>query len=570
VRKTTTLVLLVICGCPARSESPPAAGGTGPTATSEDVVISVVATNDLHGKVAYLPILAGYLANLRDVRAADGGGVVLVDAGDMFQGTLESNLNEGAVVIAAYNQMGYAAATIGNHEFDFGPAGEAPVPKQPGDDPRGALKARAAQAAFPFLAANLLDLSTGKRVDWPGVEASTVTEVAGVSVGLVGVATIETPYTTMPANFAGLEVMPLPETIEREARALRSRGAQIVIAIVHAGGSCAEFEDPEDLSSCRLDDELFRVVRALPRGVVDAVMAGHTHKGVAHFVNGIPVAESYCCGEAFSRIDLTFDRGDGKVVGARVQPPHDVCPGRAAPAECHPGEYEGKPVVSDGRVAALMREALARADEARKVPLGVTLTTPVVRARSAESALGNLFADLMLAARPGADIALNNSGSLRADWPAGPLTYGSLYETMPFDNRFATVRMRGRDLERLMAGNLKKSGGIFLIAGMHLRARCQGNTLEVEMLRNDDTVVGDDEEVTLLTSDYLASGGDGAISALNLPQGAVELQSGQPIRDAVADVLRARGGTISGDDPAIFDPAHPRFDFPGTRPVTCP
>lgn len=569
MRKVITLALLALLGCPSHSDSPPVAGGTGPAAASDTVVISVVATNDLHGKVAYLPIIAGYVANLRAERAAGGGGVVLVDAGDMFQGTLESNLNEGAAVIAAYNQMGYAAAAIGNHEFDFGPAGEAPVPKKPGDDPRGALKARAEQADFPFLAANLLDLKRGKRVDWPGFEASTMVEVAGVSVGIVGVATIETPYTTMPANFAGLEVMPLPETIEREADALRDRGAEVVVAVVHAGGQCDAFDDPRDLGSCHLEDELFRVVNALPRGLVDVVTAGHTHKGVAHLVNGVAVVEGYCCGTAFSRVDLSVDRTTKKVSGERIFPPHDVCPGRATAANCQPGEYEGKPVVADTRVAAVLREALARADEARKVSLGVTLTAPVKRARSEESALGNLFADLMLAARPDADIALNNSGSLRADWPAGVLTYGSLYETMPFDNRFATVHMHGRDLERLMAGNLRKSGGVFLISGMRLRARCNGGSLEVEMIRPNGTPVADDEEVTLLTSDYLASGGDGAISALNLPHDAIAIENGQPIRDAVAEVLRARGGVIDPKDPSIFDPAHPRFDFPGARPVTC-
>jgi hypothetical protein len=89
------------------------------------------------------------------------------------------------------------------------------------------------------------------------------------------------------------------------------------------------------------------------------------------------------------------------------------------------------------------------------------------------------------------------------------------------------------------------------------------------MLRPDGTPVADDEEVTLLTSDYLASGGDGAIGSLNLPQDAVEIHCGQTIRDAVAEVLRARGGSIDAGDRSIYDPEHPRFEFPGSRPVTC-
>ena len=98
---------------------------------------------------------------------------MLVDAGDMFQGTLESNIGEGAAVVRAYNVLRYDAAAIGNHEFDFGPVGPAPAPRTPADDPRGALKARAAEARFPFLAANLVDAATGAPPAWPNVRPTT-------------------------------------------------------------------------------------------------------------------------------------------------------------------------------------------------------------------------------------------------------------------------------------------------------------------------------------------------------------------------------------------------------------
>jgi 5'-nucleotidase len=86
---------------------------------SATVTISVVATTDLHGGVlprgerGGIALLGGYLRNLRAARLRDGGGVLLVDSGDMFQGTLESNLNEGAAVVRAYNALGYVATTIG-------------------------------------------------------------------------------------------------------------------------------------------------------------------------------------------------------------------------------------------------------------------------------------------------------------------------------------------------------------------------------------------------------------------------------------------------------------------------
>src|SRR6185369_2069740 len=108
--------------------------------------LTIMGTNDLHGALDRLPVLAGFVGNLRAARAADGGGVLLVDGGDMFQGTLESNLTEGADIVKAYNAIGYAAVAVGNHEFDYGPVGPAVTARTAQDDPRGALKARAGEA----------------------------------------------------------------------------------------------------------------------------------------------------------------------------------------------------------------------------------------------------------------------------------------------------------------------------------------------------------------------------------------------------------------------------------------
>src|SRR5260370_34602734 len=110
--------------------------------------LTIVGTNDLHGWIGGLPTFAGYLSILR---ADNPGGTLLLDAGDLFQGTLAANLSEGAVVIDAYNYLGYQATAIGNHEFDYGPEGPASVPQQPDDDPVGALKARLRQGGVPQL-----------------------------------------------------------------------------------------------------------------------------------------------------------------------------------------------------------------------------------------------------------------------------------------------------------------------------------------------------------------------------------------------------------------------------------
>src|SRR5262249_15696844 len=82
--------------------APPARGEPRSSPT-----LSVVGTNDLHGRIERVAVLAGYVEILRQVRKEDGGAVLLVDAGDMFQGTVESNTVEGASVVRAYNAVGY-------------------------------------------------------------------------------------------------------------------------------------------------------------------------------------------------------------------------------------------------------------------------------------------------------------------------------------------------------------------------------------------------------------------------------------------------------------------------------
>ena len=110
------------------------AGCATPQSVPDTVTITLVGLNDVHGELTAsderggLVSVSAYVDALREVRARDGGAVLLIDAGDMWQGTLESNLSEGEAVVDAYNALGVAAAAIGNHEFDFGPSGPRAIP----------------------------------------------------------------------------------------------------------------------------------------------------------------------------------------------------------------------------------------------------------------------------------------------------------------------------------------------------------------------------------------------------------------------------------------------------------
>jgi 5'-nucleotidase len=535
---------------------------TAHAAPPSEVTISVVGTSDLHGHIAALPWLGGYLENLRKVRKETGGAVVLLDAGDMFQGTLESNLAEGAPVVRAYNALGYSAAAIGNHEFDFGPAGPAPSPVAPGDDPRGALKARAAEAKFPFLAANVVDHRTGKPVAWPNVKPSTLIEAAGIKIGLIGGVTTATPRSALPANVAGLDFLPLATTFAREARRLRARGAKVVIVVVHEGGVCTDFAAPDTLDSCDAKSEIFAIARALPKGAVDAIVAGHTHQAVAQRVDGVPIVQSYCNGRAFGRVDLTVDRKSGKVVASHLEPPHDIC--QAGEAEsCWAGDYEGGPVRESEAISRLNAPAFAAAQTKGNEDLDVEVLRPLPHNRKQETALGNLLADLMRAARP-SDVAMINGGGMRAALPAGRLTYGKLYETFPFDNAFASLHLTAGEFRRLLARSLGHAQSQVSLSGVRVHAACGKGGLDVVLTRMDDSPMRDEEVLSLITTDFLATGGDGFFAGA-----AIDYEIGPPIRDAMADALHRRRGTLDPTDGALFDPAHPRFTLPGAVPIPC-
>jgi 2',3'-cyclic-nucleotide 2'-phosphodiesterase (5'-nucleotidase family) len=162
-------------------------------------------------------------------------------------------------------------------------------------------------------------------------------------------------------------------------------------------------------------------------------------------------------------------------------------------------------------------------------------------------------------------VALTNGGGLRADIPAGDLTYGGLYQAMPFDNRFAIVDLKGKHIRRLLTSNLQRGSGIFSWGGLVAKARCKGGSLVAD-IKIAGKPLADEQSYKLITSDFLASGGDGVIGRLKLPEGATTMTD-DIIRDGIAEVLRKRKGRV---DPAqLYSPARRRLDYEGDRPVEC-
>lgn len=580
------LLLSVLAACAAPQPEPPSplsSEGSPAHAERPPAVLTIIAISDFHGglepavelsasgaevEIGGAALMAAYIDA---IRAQAEGPVLILDGGDMFQGTLVSNSRQGMPVVEFYNHIGVAAAALGNHEFDFGPAApERAVALEPEDDPRGALREIIAAADYPILAANVfLEGRSPERPDW--LQPSVILEADGLRIGVVGVATPSTPATTIPLNVVGLEFDQPQGWVQSEAERLLAEGADHVIMIGHIGAGCRDFSDPYDLSSCR-DHELFEVLEGLPEGLLLAAVGGHTHQGVAHIVGGVPALQAFAQGRSIAWAELPLDGQE-----PRIHPPMRLCgqvlpegadgAGSCAPnqlsewdGELEPAHFLGREIAPDEAVAQLLEPELERVAGIRDESLGLEITETIRRAYREESALGNWIADMMLAAFQSfeeADVAVINAGGIRQELQAGMLSYGALFGVIPFDNRFASIELSGEELARIVRHGVVSPSSALLYSGLSFSAEgCALVSVEVGGEPLDES-----KTYRLITNDYLGAGGSG-FNSLGIEMGRFSTRwELPPVRDAIADVLRGGGGALSEAD--VFDPQAPRQRYEG-------
>ena len=201
------------------------AGAVSPT----PIPFTILHTNDFHGQLepsGSNPGAARVAQQIVNVRTAVGAAnTLLFDAGDEMQGSLLSNLQQGAPVIAYFNAIGYNAATFGNHEFDWGQA---------------TLGTRMAEATYPYLAANVtLKDGLGNCTWTPYGDAAWQVFTVGtapdqVNVGVIGVSSIETPYITIASATAGLCFRDPYEAIVQHYDALDA-ASDVIVVLSHLG-----------------------------------------------------------------------------------------------------------------------------------------------------------------------------------------------------------------------------------------------------------------------------------------------------------------------------------------------
>lgn len=531
-------VLLLALAC-ATAGHPPSA--TPPAVPAGPLHIVIVGTTDLHGwfnghdevSPDKTPVHYGGLATFATyvdaLRGANPGRVVVVDSGDLFQGTLESNLFEGEPVVDAYNAIGYAAAAVGNHEFDYGPVGPDSVARTAEEDPLGALKHIVARARFPFLAANMTERATGKTPSW--ARPYLIVNVGGVKVGIIGLSTPDTPNLTVEANVHALDFGdPIAATVTY-AHELRAKGVDAVIVIAHMGGRCKVIDqDPHDASSCEVDQEAMRFLSALPKATIDAYFGGHTHSTMRHYVNGVPTLQAAPFSRQFSTLDLWIDPQTHHVLDDRTElrPMTMVCAQVwSGTASCDPRDgkdgrtlvaraFEGATMAPNAQLLATFRPYLDKVAAKRAEPTGIRTAARFDRASRGESALGDLLADAL---RVGlhTDFAFVNSGGIRADLRVGDLVYGDFFEVSPFDDSPATVELTGAQIVQVLRLTTAGDRGYMQTSGLRYSVDAARDADKPAAERNRLTAVSladgrpllPEKLYSIAVPDFLATGGSG-------------------------------------------------------------
>ncbi|MGD0483782.1 MAG: 5'-nucleotidase C-terminal domain-containing protein, partial [Gemmatimonadales bacterium] len=447
----------------------------GAARQADSVVLRVVTTNDFHG--ALLPQRPSW-SNGREVGGAAaiagmmdrlqrecGCAEIRVDAGDVMQGTPISNLSHGRATVEAYNLMGYAAAAVGNHEFDW---------------TVDTLSARMREARFGWLAANIRT-TAGTRPAW--VQPWRMVRAGALKVALIGYASILTPSTTRPDNVAALRFdggAAIVDSLVGVAR--RDSAADVVIVLAHEGGFCGQ-------GGTDCHGEVFDLAAALTVKP-DLIVSGHTHSLVNAVANGIPIVQARSSGTAVGIVDFVAAPGGGRTAHVRVETVYaDRERADTAVVRLIDG-YRRSTDALTSRPVATLASALRRGED--------------------QYPLGNLLADAYRAAA-GADAGIVNNGGIRADLDSGVVTWGALFQVVPFQNFVTRVTLTGADLRAALEHAVGSQDAAAHVSGVRLtasRGAPEGRRITALAFENGRPV-RDDAHYTLAVPDYLASGGSG-------------------------------------------------------------
>ena len=389
-----------------------------------------------------------------------------------------SNLLQGAPVMNAFNSIGVAASGLGSHEFDWGL-----------DTVTGSGTAK-----YPIICSNLFYKGTNKRV----FEPYKILKKDGVKIAVVGAIGEDLPNIVLADLIKDYDAGSIVDNVSQAAMDARAKGAQIVIALIHAGDNSDDKTGP-----------VFDVTNRLG-GAVDAVLGGETLDVVnTAAANGTPVAIATAFGEGFIDMKITL-QSDGKLTFSTAYIDNNT------DSTVFPYGYKASSPVVDQAVSDIVNAAKKEAGPIANQKLGIADTNLTIAQEGSplgESLAGNWACDVMKA-EVNADFAINNNGLLCADIPQGVITRGTLYAFLPFDDTITTADMTGAQIKALLEQAVGDNGKGIQAAGLTFTYNpgAPSGSRVVSISKTNGTPIDmtdTSKTYKVATNNFVSTGGDG-------------------------------------------------------------
>jgi len=539
-RLSCLALALVLAGC-----------ATAP-APSNPVTINIVAINDFHGNLEpsrYVPsdadgakatpIRAGGIENVAAALQAwrkQDKDLLFVSAGDLVGASpAMSSLWADEPTIEAMNMLDLRVSAVGNHEFD---AGRKELLRQQNggcDSPRPNKACQMSKdyrgAKFTYLAGNVIDSATGK----PFIPAFRIETVKGVKVGLVGVVLQDIASYVMASGIAGLRFDAEADAINRAVPAMRAQGADVIVALVHEGGTTTDH--PTRPGCTNLQGPIVDIVKKLDPAI-RLVITGHTHQSYLCTIDGRTVTQAASYGHIATRIAMNVQKGVGSVGEIKVE--NVLMKAGDFPPDQKMGMFVAQ--VKENSRAALGR------------PVGRLPAAPVLRKKNdaGESDLGRLIADAVLAntRKLGVQIGFMNDGGIRKDLEADEnkvAAFGQAQAVLPFGNTLVIMDLSGAQIRTLLEQQWQRAPNLpttilQVSNGFSYRwdeRRPVGSRVIPGSVTLDGQPLDDRKVYRVVANNFLAEGGDGFPE---LAKGTKRIETGLLDLDAFTDYLRANEG----------------------------
>ncbi|RWL50097.1 MAG: LysM peptidoglycan-binding domain-containing protein [Mesorhizobium sp.] len=414
----------------------------------------------------------------------EGQNVLLLNAGDSFQGSLFYTTYKGAVEEEFLNQIKPDAVTLGNHEFDDGETALVPFLDK---------------AKFPVVSANVVP--NDKSGAAGKFKPSIVVEVGGQKIGIVGAVTNDTPELASPGP--NITIADDVKSITAEVEKLKAQGINKIIAVTHIG-----YRRERD------------VIAKIPG--IDVVVGGHSHTLLSNtdpkaegpyptMVDNpdgskVPVVQAASYSKYLGEFKVVFD-DNGVVKEASGAP-----------------IFLDKSITPDPTVLARIKELGAPIEALKNKE--VAETTKAIdgsreNCRARECEMGDLVSDAILdrTKGQGVEIVISNGGGLRASIDQGTVTMGEVLTVLPFQNTLATFKISGKDLVAGLENGLSQvedgAGRFPQVAGLKYSfdksaAPNAGRVKSVEVMENGAWApINPDKQYLVATNNYVRQGGDG-------------------------------------------------------------